>query len=88
MTGKKRDAADRKRLLEKAVKLAESPAGIGRTEERRQKYLTTANSGMDPEVNYVQAESDAQFDGYYAIETSETLLEPADVSKNTKDYGN
>ncbi len=81
----KKDAADRKRLLEKAVKLAESPARY-RAELKKggKKYLTTANSGMDPEVNYVQAESDAQFDGYYAIETSETLLEPADVIQKYK----
>lgn len=48
------------------------------------KYLTAAVSGMDPEVNYAQAEYDSQFDGYYAIETSETLLEPADVIQKYK----
>lgn len=81
----KKDAADRKRLLEKAVKLAESPARYhAELKKGGKKYLTAAVSGMDLEVNYAQAELDAQFDGYYAIETSETLLDPADVIQKYK----
>ena len=75
-----KDAADRKRLVDKAIKLVESPAQYhAEMKKGGRKYVQTAIQGKGLQVNYAQIEYDASFDGYYSIETSETMADPEEI---------
>jgi len=78
----KKDKADRERLVEKAKKLLENPEQITSTNKRGgKKYINQI--GPDTEATYALAiekiESDAKFDGYYAIQTSEKTMTAMEI---------
>ena len=77
----KKDKSDRERVIEKAKKLLEKPGSIDSTNKRGgRKYIDQTNKDKP---TYVLAESkiekDSQFDGYYAIQTSEKSMDAAAV---------
>jgi len=78
----RKDRADRKRLIDKAVKLLKEPAKIKASNKRGGKRFIVQKSEKDQYYLNEQAiASDERFDGYYAIQTSlqnvniETVLE-------------
>jgi len=78
----RKDRADRKRLIDKAVKLLKEPAKIKAENKRGGKRFIVQKSEKDQYYLNEQAiASDERFDGYYAIQTSlqnvnvETVLE-------------
>ena len=78
----KKDAADRKRMVEKALKLLQNPEQIKSTNKRGgRKYID--QSGKKDDTKYSLAsdkiEHDEKFDGFYAIQTSEKHMRASDV---------
>jgi len=79
----KKDKSDRERIIEKAKNLLEKPSLIDSTNKRGgRKYIDQTNKDTDKPL-YALAESkierDSQFDGYYAIQTSEKSMNAAEV---------
>ena len=76
-----KDRADRQRLIDKALKLAKKPSQIKASFRRGgRKYLRLVE-GAEPKYTVDQdlITRDEQFDGYYAIQTSEQTLSADDV---------
>jgi transposase len=79
----KKDMADRERVVAKAEKLLEEPGLIASTNKRGgRKYIDQTNKDKEkPTYNLAcdKIEKDAEFDGYYAIQTSEKTMSATDV---------
>ena len=79
-TRRQKDEHDRLRLVEKAQKLMEKPGAVAAEMKKGgKKYLKPEKGKIQFEINYEQIEYDAQFDGYYGIETSEMSLSAAEI---------
>lgn len=76
-----KDAADRKRLVDKADKLLNNPASIDALSKRGGKKYLTDVSGQQAKwsLNSVKIEQDSLLDGYYGIQTSEKEMSPIEV---------
>lgn len=71
----RKDKADRQRLLDKANRLLEDKALIKSSSKRGgKKYLKEQGENIDWTLDNDAVAKDAQFDGYYGIQTSETNL--------------
>jgi len=77
----KKDASDRERLVDKAKKLLESPELIKSSNKRGgKKYINSVKPDKTTyELAIEKIEQDAQYDGYYAIQTSEKSLPANEV---------
>jgi len=72
----KKDACDRQRLIDKSVKLVSSP-GMFTSELKKggKKYIKAEIAKEGIQLDREKIEYDQQFDGYYAVETSETAMD-------------
>ena len=77
----KKDKADRERLIEKAKNLLENPEKIKASNKRGgKKYIDQADPNKTTfTLALGKIEQDAEFDGYYAIQTSEKSMSAAEV---------
>jgi len=77
----KKDAADRERLVEKAKKLLVNPESIKSSNKRGgKKYLDQVKPDKTTYALAIdKIEHDSQFDGYYAIQTSEKTMSATDI---------
>lgn len=75
-----KDKADRERLIEKASKMLKSQAVIRASQKRGgRKYLKPVGKECDWELDVSRIEAEAKWDGYYAIQTSQTQMDPLKV---------
>lgn len=77
-----KDRADRKRLVDKATRLLSNQGLINASLKRGgRKYLKAASTTNKTSwtLNETAIESDSRYDGYYAIQTSETDMSATDV---------
>lgn len=75
----KKDSADRQRLIEKAHSLLEDPGRIKATYKRGGKKYLKSNGEESWLLDVDAITKDERFDGYYAIQTSETELPATEV---------
>jgi len=77
----RKDAADRERLVTKAKKLLEKPETIKSSNKRGgKKYIDRVDKNKEEYALAVdKIESDSQFDGFYAIQTSEKSMTAKEV---------
>jgi len=78
----RKDAADRRRLVEKARKLLEEPEKITASNKRGvKKYIAQSNPEGAAVWKLAEAriEEDAKFDGYYGIQSSEKNMSAAEI---------
>lgn len=80
----KKDRKDRERLIEKAVKLLEYPVKISALNKRGgKKYVakTDPKKAENWKLDEEKIRQDAEFDGFYGIQTSEKNMPATDVAE-------
>jgi transposase len=78
----KKDAADRKRLIEKAEKMLKDPEKINASNKRGGKKYIVQESPEESttwRLAVEKIEEDAKFDGYYGIQSSEKNMSATDI---------
>jgi len=77
----RKDAADRQRLIDKAKKLLEDPEKIKASNKRGgKKYIDQSNpETTEWKLAAERIEEDAQFDGYYGIQSSEKNMSATEI---------
>lgn len=75
-----KDRKDRERLVEKAVKLSQSKSTMkAELKKGGKKYVQLALEGVELDLDTNKIESDAQYDGYYGIVSSDKALSGLEV---------
>lgn len=75
-----KDRKDRLRLIEKAVKLSESPSMMkSELKKGGKKYVQLSLDAFDLGVNNNKIEEDEKYDGYYGIVCSDSSLKPLEI---------
>lgn len=75
-----KDKADRNRLIDKAIKLAESPSQVKALNKRGgKKYLKIESKEESIKLDEKKIQEDSLFDGYYAMQTSRKDLSPSEI---------
>ncbi|GAB6184114.1 hypothetical protein JCM13991_18550 [Thermodesulfovibrio hydrogeniphilus] len=69
-----KDAYDRERLIEKAIKMLEEPTSITAANKRGGKRYITSKDQINWQLDIDRIKEDERFDGYYAIQSSEKWL--------------
>ncbi len=76
----RKDKVDRDRAIEKAKELLKSPSKIKASNKRgAKKYIGAEDSNVNYFLNEDAINSDARFDGYYAIATNEVSISSEDA---------
>jgi transposase len=75
----RKDRADRNRILEKTRKLLKDPSKIDASNKRGGKKFIKFTGKKKWELDREAIKSSERFDGYYAIQTSETNVGPREI---------
>ena len=75
----RKDRADRNRILEKTRKLLKDPSKIDASNKRGGKKFIKFTGKKKWELDREAIKSSERFDGYYAIQTSETNVSPREI---------
>jgi transposase len=78
----RKDAADRERLVSKAMKLLDNPAIIAQNlKQGGRKYIKSSKKGetQDYELNKKLIEENSKYDGYYGVQCSSLEMDEQDI---------